>query len=153
MKKRQHRQSHKDKLALRLHLNAALGVFFLVINALWPIAHAQAMASKDPLSRVLCAGQLYAPITIEARITLQKLAALSGDDSFLPDQQQPTSPCQGCFFAAQNDDLCASAHAQWPIRIACVTIVAGISDNDLLRPSACLSIAQARAPPHSLIFT
>ncbi len=126
---------------------AALALLLVLSASLWPLAQARLVAQGGPLTRILCSGFARAPLTAEARASLQRLADLTGDDSLRPIKQIPSCPCQGCFLHGHSLAPVLPGRVQLPVRMVRIVYLPRAVPDDALPSQRGQKGLQARAPP------
>jgi len=140
------------KKTIQRQVLASLALFLVLLASLWPIAQGRILAQGGPLTRILCSGQARTALTPEARESLERLAALTGNRDLLPAAQTPACPCQGCFLHGHAIVSVLPVPVLIPLRMARLYVrKQGMQDR--LHPSQSVLRAHgARAPPFPLIF-
>ncbi len=131
---------------------AALALVLVLGASFWPLAQARLVAQGGPLTRILCSGFARAPLSAEARASLERLADLSGNDDLRPLKQTPACPCQGCFMHGHGIASLLPDAVQVPVRLARSVYLPRSYRNDSLPKGHGRDGLSARGPPAILFF-
>ena len=131
---------------------AVLALLLVLTSALWPLAQARLVAQGGPLTRILCSGFARAPLSADARASLQRLADLTGDDSLRPVRQTPACPCQGCFLHGHSLAPVLPEGVKMPVRLVRIAFVSRLPRKDSLPVQHGPFILSVRAPPPAAVF-
>ena len=140
------------KARIKSHAFAMLAALLVLAASLWPMAQGRILAQSGPLAQILCSGQARTALSAEARQSLERLAALTGERDLLPAAQTPLCPCQGCFSHGHGLVSILPIPVLAPVRMARLSIHRQAMQARL-RPSQSVGRAHgARAPPTPLVF-